>query len=98
VTQTACDRCGRVGAFRNPRTRRDEYLCVDCHKAAGDPLPLTSSVQGLVAACRGADVTDPRHDWVHVRGNTFACASCKVKAYRPDLRAAMRRGDLRGGD
>jgi hypothetical protein len=93
---TRCDRCNAEGAFRNPGTRRNEYLCTACHAAAGEPLALTSSVQGLVAACHGADVSDPRHEWAHVKGNTFGCVRCKVKSYQPDLRKAMRRGDLGG--
>jgi len=30
-----CDICGAEQAFRDPAHRRDEYLCVDCHKANG---------------------------------------------------------------
>lgn len=30
-----CDQCGRDGAIRDPAHRRDEYLCLDCHKLNG---------------------------------------------------------------
>jgi hypothetical protein len=30
-----CDRCGASSAIRDPAHRRDEYLCLDCHKREG---------------------------------------------------------------
>lgn len=37
---TPCDECGRPGAWRNPRTRRNEYLCGSHHVASGDGVLL----------------------------------------------------------
>jgi len=91
---TPCDRCANPGAFRNPAQRGSKFLCPGCHQAAGHTLPLASSVTQLVAACLGADVSDPRHNWAHVRGNTFGCVRCKAKNYDPDMRTAMRRAEL----
>jgi hypothetical protein len=34
----ACDKCGADGAWRNPYTRRDEYLCGTCHAKSGDGI------------------------------------------------------------
>lgn len=93
---TPCDKCGASGAFRNPRARRDEFLCTSCHKAAGEPLELTSAVQGLAADCHGANEDDPRHDWLHVRGTRFACVRCQTQKFDAKLRAAMRREALHG--
>lgn len=39
-----CDVCGAVPAFRNLAHRRNEYLCLACHAASGEPaiyLPKT---------------------------------------------------------
>lgn len=94
VAPSRCDKCGQAPAFRNPGHRRNELLCTDCHAAAGEPLSLAPSVQGLVADCHGADVSDPRHEWAHVRGNTFGCLRCKIKSYQPELRAQMRRAKI----
>lgn len=33
---TPCDKCGAPGAWRNPRTRRDEFLCPTHHAESGD--------------------------------------------------------------
>lgn len=33
---TVCDSCGAPGAWRNPFTRRNEYLCPRCHALSGD--------------------------------------------------------------
>jgi NMD protein affecting ribosome stability and mRNA decay len=96
ATTTACDNCGASPAYRNPVHRRNEYLCTACHAAAGETLRLAPSVQGLVASCRGADVSDPAHEWAHVRGNTFGCLRCKTKSWQPGLRKATRRRELGG--
>lgn len=85
-----CDRCRKSGAYRNPVHRRNEYLCSTCHGADDTPLVLTSSVAHLAAPCKGADITDERHDWVHVRGSRFQCV-CGIKKYDSVLRAEVRR-------
>jgi hypothetical protein len=65
---TPCDICGSPGAWRNPFTRRNEYLCGNHHAASGDgvvlnkwfvrksePHPLGRRVRCAVADnhCRG---------------------------------------------
>jgi hypothetical protein len=37
---TACDVCGSPGAWRNPFTRRNEYLCGNHHASSGDGIVL----------------------------------------------------------
>lgn len=34
--QTPCDKCGAPAAWRNPKTRRNEYLCGTCHARSGE--------------------------------------------------------------
>lgn len=87
--QQACDACGQVPAFRNPGHRRNEYLCVPCHKATGEPLRLRQGEAGqLLSACAGKALDDPQHLWVHVRGNRFQC-QCGAKKWDDKLRKAM---------
>mgnify|MGYP003341354712 FL=1 len=31
----SCDRCGAAQSFRDPRHRRNEYLCISCHEQDG---------------------------------------------------------------
>jgi hypothetical protein len=37
---TPCDKCGALGAWRNPYTRRNEYLCPTHHAESGDGVVL----------------------------------------------------------
>lgn len=37
---TPCDKCGAPGAWRNPYTRRNEYLCGNHHVESGDGVVL----------------------------------------------------------
>lgn len=37
---TPCDKCSAPGAWRNPYTRKNEYLCGTCHAASGDGVVL----------------------------------------------------------
>jgi hypothetical protein len=90
---TSCDRCGAPGAFRNPATRKDEFLCAGCHQDDGDSLPLAVPVSALVAPCAGLDVADDRHVWVHLRGTRFQCR-CGTKKFDAKLRDARRREEL----
>lgn len=85
-----CDQCGSPGAFRNPAHRRNEYLCTACHAASGEPVVLTSSVASLAAPCKGADISDDRHSWVHIRGSRFNCL-CGSKKYDSSLRTRRNR-------
>lgn len=82
---TACDTCGKNGAFRNPGSRRNEYLCSDCHTASGESVVLTSSVAHLAQPCKGKNIDDPSHAWVHIRGSRFQCL-CGTKKYDDALR------------
>lgn len=85
-----CDRCHAPGAWRNPRHRRNEYLCGDCHRELGEPVVLTPSVAHLAAPCKGKDLGDPAHNWVHVRGSRFRCV-CGFNKYDSALRARVQR-------
>lgn len=85
-----CDGCGALGAWRNPRHRRNEYLCSDCHRSSGEPVVLTPSVAYLVAPCKGKDINDPAHNWIHVRGSRFKCV-CGFNKYDDTLHTQVRR-------
>lgn len=37
---TPCDVCGAPGAWRNPKHRRNEYLCGNCHVDSGEGVVL----------------------------------------------------------
>lgn len=37
---TVCDKCGADHAWRNPKHRRNEYLCGKCHAESGDGVVL----------------------------------------------------------
>lgn len=37
---TPCDKCGKPGAWRNPYTRRNEYLCGNHHAESGEGVVL----------------------------------------------------------
>jgi hypothetical protein len=85
---TYCDKCGAPGGFRNPKTRRNEYLCLACHRESGESLMLTSSVANLGMPCKGLDLSDDRHTWVHVRGSRFQC-QCGAKKWDNTLKEKM---------
>lgn len=85
-----CDRCQTPGAWRNPRHRRNEYLCDECHRSSGEEIVLTGSVAHLAAPCKGRDLNDSTHDWVHVRGSRFRCI-CGLNKYDFALHARVRR-------
>jgi hypothetical protein len=86
---TRCDECGAPGAFRNPGHRRNEFKCIDCHRKAGESLQLTSSVASFGMPCKTFDIDDPRHTWVHIRGNRFQC-KCGAKRYDNEMRNKVR--------
>ena len=84
---TRCDSCNAPSAFRNPGPRRNEYLCSTCHGERGG-VELSSSTAHLALPCKGQDVDDPLHLWVHIRGSRFHCL-CGVKKYDSKLRDSM---------
>jgi hypothetical protein len=72
---TPCDRCGALGSVRNPRHKRNEYLCPDCHKDSGESLQLPRA--GLMASCASKVLEDPDHEFLKVRGNRYRCHRCQ---------------------
>lgn len=88
--QTLCDKCGKGPAFRNPGHRRNEYLCRECHAETGEPVVLTSSVAGFALACKGKDIDDDLHCWVHIRGSRFRCL-CGADRYDAAMRDRVQR-------
>ena len=60
---TPCDKCGAHGAWRNPYTRKNEYLCAKHHAESGDGVVLNKwyprvskpHPQGHRAKCEVAD-------------------------------------------
>lgn len=92
--QQPCDKCGAVPAWRNPATKRNEYFCRPCHAETGDVIVLPGSAAKLVAPCKGLDINDDRHTWVHIRANRFQCR-CGAKKYDNELRKQVRDDYLR---
>lgn len=96
-TTTACDTCGAPNAFRNPKHRRNEYLCMPCHLKTGESIIMHSSGAHLVMPCTTFDINDPRHDWRHIRGNRFRCP-CGADVTSKELGDKLRREYLGPGD
>jgi hypothetical protein len=100
---TPCDECGAKPAFRNPRGRKNKYLCVPCHVKTGDPIMIAGSAAVSVTAdCMGKDAHDPAHRPVHIRGSRWQCSRCKCTLQRkapnktePETR--RQRAGLKGG-
>jgi hypothetical protein len=86
----ACDHCGAGGAIRDPRTRKNVYLCSGCH--AGDLSRLPGVAVDLNAACAGHDVSDPLHAWYQVKGRKHICSRCTMTWYVDSREVAARTG------
>jgi len=87
---TVCDECGAPGAFRNPSHKRNEFKCMTCHVKAGEKMMLVNSTAHLAAPCKGKDLRDLAHSWVHVRGTRFRCL-CTADIYSAEMRDQLRR-------
>jgi hypothetical protein len=74
-----CDRCGHVGAVRDPRGRQNLYLCSDCRGT--DLPPLAGVAVDLNAPCAGRDADDELHDFWQVKGRKHVCRACTMVRY-----------------
>lgn len=76
VFEEPCAKCGVKGAFYSPLAK--EFRCTSCHLAAKSLTGLASETRAMaqLASCRTADVSDPRHEWVRVKGRRFRCRLC----------------------
>jgi hypothetical protein len=78
-----CDECGRDGAVRNPRTRKNVFRCVECHaKHPEEPsLQLPASVGGNIATCAHLPLDDPAHEFLTIRSTRARCRRCQQDAF-----------------
>lgn len=83
---TPCDKCGALGAVRNPRHRRNEYLCIRCHQESGESLQLRATDAGMMAGCAALPLDDHAHEFLKVRGLRFRCHRCKQDYFGPPSR------------
>lgn len=74
-----CDRCGHVGAVRDPRDRRNLYLCHDCR--GGNVPQLPGVAVDLNAPCAGLDADNLAHDFWQVKGRKHVCRRCTMVWY-----------------
>lgn len=73
---TPCDGCGRNGAVRNPKTKKNEYFCVSCHGERGEELMMTGGMSGLLSSCAHLRLEHPEHEFIRVRGTRYRCRRC----------------------
>lgn len=88
--QQPCDTCGRAPAWRDPRTRKNEYLCQHCHVASGHvPLPplaprVSAPLTSRRETCEVSDRGTPCRGQVKPRGKagTLCDFHFNPKAFR----------------